>query len=124
MRKLTHQVSILNSSENLHFDDYKMEYCLCYFCGSAFKRNIKDFPKLSTIGENSHEIYGSLGNHEMLSKTLPPSGFYSCRHFSFSQTSTRVSIITGWKLEKCLKQSQESKTDQISCSLALEGRLR
>ena len=88
--------AITKSMENLRFDKEGYFHVLVFY-GLFYKRNRKHFPPCShTLIETLVEVW----ENSKLRGNSRPTGSCSHFNFSFSQTSTRVSI-TVWKHGKC-----------------------
>ena len=97
IERFTPLYAITISMENFRFDKEGYFHVLVSY-GLFYERNGKHsfFPRVTIRCRNTH---GSLGELELRRNTRP-TGSSSHFNFSFSQTSTRVSI-TVWKHGKC-----------------------
>ena len=96
MERFTPLYAIMNSMENLRFDKEDYFHVLVFYTGYFIKEIENIFPVFTYIIETLVEVWE---NSKLRGNTRHTG---SCSHFnfSFSQTSTRVSI-TVWKQGGC-----------------------
>ena len=89
MERFTLFFVIANSMENLHFDKEGYFHVLVFCTGYFIKKVEIIFPRVfSYVVETLVQVW----ENEKLRENTRPTGSFSHFNFSFSQTSTRVSI--------------------------------
>ena len=95
MERFTPLYAITNNMEHVRFDEEDYFHVLVFY-GLFYKRNRRHFPMFPYVIETLVEVWE---NSKLRGKTRGSLGEQHF-NFSFSQTSTRVSI-TVWKHGKC-----------------------